>query len=288
MFTSPRDLTLDDIPSAMELSIAAGWNQTPEDWDRILGLSPHGCRCIEVAGKVIATTTVVVYETALAWVGMVLTHPEHRRQRLATRLMEDAIANAEREGVFTLKLDATDEGRPLYESFGFIVEGAVERWGRDKTAPVNNDQTLNADSFSSQECQWGRAIPTYLSVLDEVAFGVSREKVLNELSALGGNTSANGYVLSRSGRTARSLGPCIATSEDEARVLIATHLDAHDRPTETSEGWYWDLLPSNAAAVKCATDFGFTRRRSLWRMRRGRPINNNDAVVFATAGFELG
>jgi GNAT superfamily N-acetyltransferase len=151
MFTSPRDLALDDIPPAMEPSIAAGWNQTPEDWDRILGLSPHGCRCIEVAGKVIATTTVLVYETALAWVGMVLTHPEHRRQRLATCLVEDAIANAERDGVFTLKLDATDEGRPLYESFGFIVEGAVERWGRDEIASVNNDQTLNADSFSSED-----------------------------------------------------------------------------------------------------------------------------------------
>jgi len=288
MFTSPRDLTLDDIPSAMELSIAAGWNQIPEDWDRILGLSPHGCRCIEAAGEVIATTTVLAYGTDLAWVVMVLTRPEYRRQRLATRLMEDAIANAERDGVCTLKLDATDEGRPLYESFGFIVEGAVERWVRDRSAFPSNDQTLNADSFSNQECQWGRTIPTYLSALDEVAFGVSREKVLKELSALGGNTSAGGYVLSRSGRMARSIGPCIATSEDEARRLIATHLDTRNSATRDPEDWYWDLLPANAAAVKCAEDFGFTPRRALWRMRRGKPINNNDAMVFATAGFELG
>jgi GNAT superfamily N-acetyltransferase len=287
MFTSPRDLTLGDIPSAMELTIAAGWNQTPEDWNRILGVSSHGCRCIEVAGQIVATTTVLLYGTDLAWVGMVLTHPEHRRQRLATRLMEDALANAERDGICTLKLDATDDGRPLYESLGFVVEGAVERWRRDKIAFISEHQTLDAES-SSQECHWGKTIPTYLSALDDEAFGVSREQILIELSALGGNTSANGYVLSRSGRMARSIGPCIATSEDEARRLIATHLDAHDRATENSEGWYWDLLPANAAAVKCATDFGFTRHRTLWRMRRGKPIKNHDAMVYATAGFELG
>jgi len=219
---------------------------------------------------------------------MVLTHPEHRRQRLATRLMEDATANAERDGICTLKLDATDEGRPLYESFGFIVEGVVERWGRDKIAFVSNGQTLNTDLFSRQECQWSTSIPNYLFALDVEAFGVSREQILKELSVSGGNTSANGYVLSRSGRAARFVGPCIATSEEEARRLIAKHLDVHNSATGEPEAWYWDLLPANAAAVKCAKDLGFTRRRVLWRMRRGKPIRNNDAMVFATAGFELG
>jgi len=288
MFTPPRDLTPGDIPSAMELSIAAGWNQTPDDWNRVLGLSPHGCRCIEVAGQIVATTTVLTYGTDLAWVGMVLTRGEYRRQRLATRLMEDAIANAERDGICALKLDATDEGRPLYESFGFVAEGAVERWGRDKSTSVSIEQTPNADSFSSQECQWGRTIPTCLYALDQEAFGVSRERILKELYALGGNSSASGYVLSRSGRTARSMGPCVATSEGEARRLIATHLDAYKSATGNSESWHWDLLPVNATAVKCAQDFGFSRRRALWRMRRGKPIKNNDAMVFATAGFELG
>src|ERR1700759_1624119 len=102
MYGHPRDLTLDDIASAMELTVAAGWNQTPEDWNRILGLSPHGCRCIEAAEEVVATTTLLAYGTDLAWLGMVLTRPEHRRQRLATRLMEDAIAHAKRDGISTL------------------------------------------------------------------------------------------------------------------------------------------------------------------------------------------
>ena len=32
-----------DIPAAMQLKEAAGWNQTEEDWRRLLMLEPDGC-----------------------------------------------------------------------------------------------------------------------------------------------------------------------------------------------------------------------------------------------------
>ena len=289
MSTFLRDLTFDDIPSSMELSTVAVWNQTPEDWSRILRLSPSGCRCVEAAEKVAATTTLVAYGTDLAWVGMVLTRPEHRRKGFTRRLMEDAIARAEGDGIRTLKLDATEEGRPLYESLGFIVEGEIERWGRDQSAPGSNERTLNADSLTIQRDQLGREMPNHLLELDVEAFGASRELVLRELSRSGGDLSTRGYVLSRPGRMARFIGPCVASSEDVARHLLAAHLAAHESAAGNFQiPWCWDLLRSNAGAIRCATDFGFTRRRSLWRMRRGKPIKNNDAKVFATAGFELG
>lgn len=289
MSISLRDLTFDDIPSSVELSTIAGWNQTSEDWSRILRLSPGGCRSIEIAGEVAATTTLLAYGTDLAWVGMVLTRPEHRRKGLARRLMEDAIAHAERDGIGTLKLDATEEGRPLYESLGFIVEGKIERWGRDQSALRSNENKFNADSFSIHQEQSDQGMPAHLLALDAQTFGVSREMVLSELLRSRGNLGASGYILSRPGRTARSIGPCVASSEDDAKDLIAAHLAAHESAAgESPISWYWDLLPSNAAAVRCAKDFGFTCRRALWRMRRGKPIKNNDAMVFATAGFELG
>ena len=74
---------------------------------------------------------------------MVLTRPENRRQGLARLLMEDAIATAEREGIRTLKLDATEQGRPLYEDLGFVVEGAVERWERKGRAEGDDVPSLH-------------------------------------------------------------------------------------------------------------------------------------------------
>jgi GNAT superfamily N-acetyltransferase len=279
-----------DVFSAMELSIAANWNQTLDDWRRIMRLSAEGCRCIEDAGQIVATATLLPYGTHLAWIGMVLTRLEYRRQGLARWLMEDAIASAERCGIRTLKLDATNEGRPLYESLGFVVEQEVERWGRNGGEFVAAKREVG----SNKGCCYGTQISNEMFSQDAKAFGVTRKELLETLSASGGcNTSENGYVLSRPGRTARHLGPCVANSKAEARQLIATHLENPMDSDEEHEGsesgsWYWDLLPVNEEAVDCAVEFGFTRRRALWRMRRGEVIKNNDAMVYAIAGFELG
>lgn len=279
MFSVVRSLIPGDVPSAMELVTAANWNQTTEDWCRIMQLPTAACRCIEDAGKVIATATLLPYGVHLAWIGMVLTRPEYRRQGLARRLMEDVIAIAEHRGIHTLKLDATDEGRPLYESLGFVVEKTVERWGRDyeESNTRNRHPATQGHSDSPQ-------LSDELFSLDIEAFGVKRKGLLQALSHSGkAHTTAGGYVLSRPGRTAQYLGPCVAGSESEAQRLIGAHLEG-----EQNSNWYWDLLPSNSAAIRCARNFGFSHRRTLWRMRRGEIIENNDAMVYAIAGFDLG
>ena len=37
-----RTLSILDVPQALELSLAAGWNQTMRDWQRVLLLEPEG------------------------------------------------------------------------------------------------------------------------------------------------------------------------------------------------------------------------------------------------------
>ncbi|HET6168521.1 MAG TPA: GNAT family N-acetyltransferase [Terracidiphilus sp.] len=270
MLGAVRALTFEDVPSAMELSIAAHWNQTPEDWHRVIRLSPNGCFCIESEGKIAATATRVNYGKRLAWIGMVLTRQENRRQGYARRLMEHAITSADNR---TLKLDATEPGRPLYASLGFVVENTIERWERRGDA--------DAGAAAASGCR----VSEELLAHDAKAFGVSRKELLRDLS-----TSANcqvisdGYVMSRRGRMARYLGPCVAASPKNARDLIARHLNGY----AAGCAWYWDLLPTNADAVSCAQDLGFTRSRMLWRMRYGDPIENDDSSTYAIAGFELG
>jgi GNAT superfamily N-acetyltransferase len=283
VLSAVRTMKPGDIPSAMELSTAANWNQTPEDWHRVMQLSAEGCRCIEDAGRIVATTSLLSYGAQLAWIGMVLTRPEYRRQGLARRLMEDAIAMAECGGIRTLKLDATDEGRPLYESLGFVVEEPVERWGRNGDKLSAAKKKANAGKGSLGNAQ----ISDDLFSQDAEAFGVERRELLEALSALGRCiVTEKGYALSRPGRVTQYLGPCVANSEMDVRQLIVAHLEAEE--SRGLEPWYWDLLPANTEAVRCATELGFTRRRILWRMRRGEAIENNDAMVYAIAGFELG
>ena len=275
-----------DVASAMELSIAANWNQTTEDWLRIVRLAGEGSRCIDDSGNLVATACLLPYGTQLGWIGMVLTRPEFRNQGLAMQLVDEAIRTAELRGVRTIKLDATDAGRRLYEKFGFVVEQTVERWsceGSAAAATANNGPSIAPISgFSNQRVR----LPGELAALDKKAFGVDRQGLVDSLCESGkSHCGSGGYVLSRSGRLAQYLGPCVADSAAEGRRLISASLaDAAAKGRD----WYWDLLPANQEAVRWATEFGFERRRILWRMRRGESMESNDALVYAIAGFEFG
>src|SRR3954451_7208287 len=108
-----RKLRLEDIPAATQLSAQARWNQTEEDWRTLLELSPEGCWAIEVAGRLAATTTLLRYERSLAWIGMVLTEATYQRRGFAKKLLSHALLIAGNMGIGTIKLDATEQGRPI-------------------------------------------------------------------------------------------------------------------------------------------------------------------------------
>ena len=91
-----RSLRQQDIAGALRLKEAAHWNQTEEDWQRLLELGPEGCFVISQGDVVAASATVVLYGTDLAWIGMVLTLPEFRKQGLASRLIERLSMNLRR------------------------------------------------------------------------------------------------------------------------------------------------------------------------------------------------
>ncbi len=271
-----RLLTRADIPAAMRLKEAAGWNQTEHDWAALLEIEPEGCFGIDCGGALAATTTAVRYGRELAWIGMVLTAPEHRGKGLARRLMEHALAWL--NDVACVKLDATDMGRPLYSKLGFVDECAVERWGHAKAATGNSvhaQTTLGTEKpvtvFADRE-------------LDREAFGADRSAVLDRI-AVESAVLDNGYALGRPGSRAAYFGPCVARDAATAARLLDWFLALH-----AGEPVYWDLLASNPEAALLAQSRGFRRLRSLVRMVRpaGAPLAHNDGLAWAIAGFEYG
>ena len=49
----------------------------------------------------------------------VYTHPDFRRQGVGRRMVSLLIDEARNRGISEISLDATEAGRPLYESLGF-------------------------------------------------------------------------------------------------------------------------------------------------------------------------
>jgi GNAT superfamily N-acetyltransferase len=265
-----RALRPSDLAAAVELSSIAGWNQTEEDWRMLVTAASTRCFGIEADGQLVSTTTLVCYEQRLAWIGMVLTKPEYRGRGFARRLLGHALDSANSLGVATVKLDATDQGKPLYERFGFNAEQPVERWVRPGGSNSISKQITTTRSQSQK--------------LDLDTFGADRSALLGQLAERSSVFSiADAFLFARTGRTTAYLGPCVASDPDEARTLITECVHASPRAN-----WSWDLLPANRNAAAFASELGFTRQRHLTRMTMGKPLRTRDEFIYAIAGFELG
>ena len=207
-----------DIHGAMRLKELAHWNQTESDWRRLLRLEPRGCFCASVDGRLVGTTTTTTYGDELAWVGMVLVDPEYRRRGVATRLMQTALDYLEKR-VAAVKLDATPDGQPVYERFGFKVESLVERW---MGTARDDRRAAGCETFEP-------AARNELFALDRKAFGADRSKLIEALLADACVAPAvaakddgrlSGYALARRGSSATYVGPLVATDAEQAAVLL--------------------------------------------------------------------
>ena len=269
-----------DIAAAVRLKELAGWNQTEDDWRRLLLLEPGGCFCATVRGQVVGTTTTTSYGRDLAWIGMVLVDPEYRRLGIGTCLMRKALGYLHEAGVATVKLDATPDGRPLYESLGFIVESLVERW----TLPQARGSDSRAMSLS--------AISEVL-VLDRQAFVADRSTLIEVLAqdvdvpalvVRSADDKLAGYALGRRGTAADYIGPLVATAAEAATSLL-------DGMCEQLAGQciYLDLNTGFKSGREVLTGRGFVKQRDLIRMSYGETsAAGTSASIFAIAGPEYG
>lgn len=280
-----RPLAERDVAEAMRLKEAAGWNQTEEDWLRLLRLGAHGCFAATAGGRLVATTTTTAYGRALAWVGMVLVDPTFRRKGIATALVRAALDHLESEGVAAVKLDATPEGAHVYESLGFEPELRIERW--TGTAGGNSSEdSMSGDATASQ-------LSEGLFEFDRRAFGADRSELLKALLdgagaalslSVGDGGGLRGYALARRGSQAAYVGPVVAEDIETVAFLLGDLLGRLGNGQV-----YVDLNTTFEGGAREVAALGFIKQRELIRMRRGQmSAAGTSRSVFAIAGPEVG
>ena len=277
-------MTAADIPACDALRSLAGWNQTVADWELLLTAQPKGCFVIEDQGRVVGSVASIGYGRELAWIGMMLVHPQERRRGLGRTLMEHCLAYLDALGVKCIKLDATPAGQPLYEQLGFASEWTLTRW-----ASTTNSLPLLKTAAACRDCSTAD-LPRMIE-LDAQAFGVRRDDLLRELVlrstraivAEVGEEMA-GFALLRPGSSAPYLGPVVATSSHAAQLLVN---DLQTTPGLANA--FWDIPDGNSEAAKLAEQFGFVRCRALTRMSRGaRGVIQRAELIFGIADPALG
>jgi GNAT superfamily N-acetyltransferase len=260
------------VEEAFALSTEAGWNQTLGDWERLIQIAGDGCFAIAAGGRLVSTSVALVYESRLAWIGMVLTSAEHRGRGYARTLLERSLSYCDEQGVTCVKLDATDQGRPVYQKLGFIDERPVSRWARKAGTLLPKPSGISARVDLA---------------LDEEAFGADRSALLlalaqNETFSITGH----GHAFARPGRSSRHFGPCVARDAHTAETLLHAFLARHgDEPSML------DLCDENKDAVHIANAAGYEPIRHLVRMYRGDPVGAPIAsgpMIYALGAFEYG
>jgi len=261
-----RKLTVDDLGFAQELRAIAGWNQTEKDWRRYLAHEPEGCFAAEWNGRPVGTVTTTRHGADLAWIGMMLVHPDFRRRGIATALMRRAMEYLRGQGVPCIKLDATPEGEPVYARLGFQAEWRLRRWEfvfpENETLPDARGNGSTAD----------------YAALDRRAFGADRSGWLRRLEAGARQVvcAGEGYGMIRNGARANYLGPIVCASP-AATADIVRRLLPH-----ASGRVYWDIPSDNQAAVQLARELGFEPTRDLLRMWTGdRNLPGEPALQYA-------
>jgi ribosomal protein S18 acetylase RimI-like enzyme len=282
--TTLRTMRPEDIPFAMEVKTAAGWNQTARDWAAYLGYAPDGCFVAERAGRRVGTATTIAYGRRCGWVGMVLVHPEARRGGIGTALLRRAIAALQARGVAAVKLDATPMGRTVYLPMGFRDEYELTRF--EGAAPAGAAPTGVAVQFMTE-----RDLPE-LTAFDAEAFGAERGAVLRSMASRNPEFCfvrreagrIAGYLIARHGANAVQIGPWVARDAGSAEELLRA---------------FWRRVPGrrvfvdvphpNAAGLALIRGAGFAVQRGYTRMFLGEnPFPGLPERVFGTSSAEKG
>jgi GNAT superfamily N-acetyltransferase len=276
-----RRLVEADVSACLALSSEAGWNQTTEDWLLMLGRG-HGFGIQAPDGRMVATAIAHGYGGLFGWISMVLVTPDFRRRGLAKELLARCL-EAFAENDLVAGLDATEAGRKVYRTLGFVDVYGLHRLTADvrplATAAVSGPRPMSLADLPAVRVYDGRAFGTDRG--DVLAHLFDRASCLAFVSEEAG--CIRGFVLGRDGREATQIGPLSADDEVAAIALLDAAL------ARAAGRVYVDVVDHHGTFRSHLERHGFAPQRPLTRMLRGRADPFDDpARVFAIAGPELG
>lgn len=275
-------MTAADIPSGLQLSQAAGWNQTAADWELLLQHSSMGSLVACLDGGVVGTVMVVSYQERLHWVGMMLVAEAYRGQGIGRALLTAALEAVASRG--PAGLDATPAGKPLYASLGFQEAYPLARFMRQPGQAILHPE-LSCNPLTPEKV-------TALQSYDLTVFGADRSGILAALQHraphlayfVEENSKVIGYCLGRVGRLYTQVGPLVADSIEVARALLLRSLQAcADRQV------ILDIPVSHPGWSQLINGLDFEKQRPFTRMFLGEfRLPADHEKQFAIAGPEMG
>ncbi len=130
-----RRMTVEDVPAAHELDVSSFSLPWPERSLRFEVTDNLAARCwAAVLDDLLVGMLVLWMIVDEAHIATVATHPDHRRQGIASQLLLEALRSAHTEGARSALLEVragNQAAQEMYRKFGFEVVGRRERYYKD-------------------------------------------------------------------------------------------------------------------------------------------------------------
>lgn len=279
-FWSLRPAAEADLRELHALSVGAGWPHRLEDWRFLMNLG-HGTVAVDEDGRIGGCAAWWPIGEAAAAVGMVIVAPAFQGRGIGGELMARVLAEA---GGRRLYLNATEAGRKLYETAGFVAAGTLrQHQGMATSAAGAAAGAGRVRAIRPDDC-------AAVATLDVAAIGADRTALLDALAAAGTGYvheergRLTGYSFTRPFGRGTVLGPLVAEDESAALALLNAAVAAASGTflrvdTPVPEGPFRDrLLASNLPEVSCA----------LPMMRGACSLPPEPARVYCVAAQALG
>lgn len=256
-----RSMTIREINAAMNLSAAEGWNQTETDWRFLIENPENVCLLAETGGQVIGTTTAINYSNEVAWIGMVLVNREYRDLGVAKSLLTNVLNQV--KNCTSIKLDATPAGQQVYQKLGFKEEYLIARMTNQlvqELASEEHDALL--EPVQPEDLR-------EIIALDSLVFGANRQQLITFLIqqfsgkswVLKRNKKIAGFVLGRDGNRYHHIGPLVAKTTNDAKMLVSKALSNLSKQPVVV-----DVLCDKNELIDWLKILGFSQQRDFIRM----------------------
>jgi predicted N-acetyltransferase YhbS len=272
-----RAATPADWPRIAELRAEVGWSVRP--WTLEAFRPPVGAAWVaEDAGQVVGCGSGIVHGR-IGIVGNMIVTASHRRRGIAGRILREVLDFLEPR-TDTIELNATLDGEPLYERFGF--------------QPVTRFHGVNLPSQAGAAShlvvgEWTDAAA--LAAWDASRFGGSRLGILaaavrdperSVLVARAANGEIAGYAVVRP--TEEAIGPFVADAPDAAAAL----LKAAAQQATSVLSWRITLPGDNSVAIEWLRDRDIERQPHGMQMRLGTPPQRRITSIWGTGAGAIG
>lgn len=253
-----------DLPDIVRtLTLAFGEPLRGDTWQWILDSSEGVIFVAERRGEIVGTGAGLRFG-ATGWIGGLGVEPGSRRRGIASRLTGQVVGWLREHGAETLLLQATGQGRPVYEQLGFAAEGAYRMWSVPPSRHRDGHRGVRPLRASDLDA---------VLELDRAVTGEDRTLALRGAWASGGYALDDGRVRGYHLHTPWGPGPTVAADREAGLALI----DTAQRPDESVRV---GVPEANQPAVEAMTARAYEDVAGTQRMRLGPEVRWRPDLVF--------